>query len=277
MTADIIFKRDPVHNNAFSFVKVYIFTRFGLAFTLKRSNGGLGSKKKSSRKQRLIVLMRAGKKEDSQNRWRQSLWHFYRRNRRTLCMQASPRASSHGGAGMGEGKDLIGHILTAQHQRSHRGFWGGIQIYETPVQALLFLFSPPPYSHSAGRACSQAICGSKNALTKYRHRTLDALLLAKGKERVGFIKPNWCRRVLTLSILCHYKTYKKILIVCFLFFCMCSCLHVASACTRYRRRINDISLGLIVLFSKLCHAFCWRNVARMKFFQYKHRKSSSTF
>ena len=47
MTADIVFGRDPVHNNAFSFVKVYIFKRFGLAFTLKRSNGGLGSKKKS--------------------------------------------------------------------------------------------------------------------------------------------------------------------------------------------------------------------------------------
>ena len=61
MTADNIFGRDPVHNNAFSFIKVYIFTRFGLAFTLKRSNGGLGSKKKSSRKQRLIVLMRAAK------------------------------------------------------------------------------------------------------------------------------------------------------------------------------------------------------------------------
>ena len=46
ITADIVFGRDPVHNNAFSFVKVYIFTRFGLAFTLKRSNEGLGSKKK---------------------------------------------------------------------------------------------------------------------------------------------------------------------------------------------------------------------------------------
>ena len=126
MTADIIFGRDTVHNNAFSFVKVYIFTRFGPAFTLKRSNGGLGSKKKSSRKQRLIVLMRAGKKEDSQKRWRLSLWHLYRRNRRTLCMHASPRASSPGGARTGEGKgeDLIGQILTAQHQRGHRGSWG---------------------------------------------------------------------------------------------------------------------------------------------------------
>ena len=69
ITADIVFGRDPVHNNAFSFVKVYIFTRFGLAFTLKRSNGGLGSKKKKVfRKQRFIVLMRSGKKEDSQKR-----------------------------------------------------------------------------------------------------------------------------------------------------------------------------------------------------------------
>ena len=64
----------------------------------------------------------------------------------------------------------------------------------------------------------QAICRSKNALRgKYRHRTLDAFLLAKGKEREGFIKPNWCGRVLRLSILCYYKTYKKILIDCFFF------------------------------------------------------------
>ena len=45
MTAEIVFGRDPEHNNAFLFVKVYIFTHFGLAFTLKRSNGGSGSKK----------------------------------------------------------------------------------------------------------------------------------------------------------------------------------------------------------------------------------------
>ena len=38
MTADIVFGRNPEHNNAFSFVKVYIFMRFGLAFTLKPSN-----------------------------------------------------------------------------------------------------------------------------------------------------------------------------------------------------------------------------------------------
>ena len=129
------------------------------------------------------------------------------------------------------------------------------------MQTLLSLFPPPPHSHFAGRAYSQAIYGSKNALSKYRHGTLDAFLLAKGKEREGFIKPNWCRRVLTLSILCHYKTYKKILIVCVLFFCMGSSLHVASACKRYRRRINDISPGLIVTFSnihihQLCHACC---------------------
>ena len=82
--------------------------------------------KRVLRKQRFIVLMRTGKKEDSQKCWLQSLWHLYRRNRRTLCMQASLRASSPGGAGMREGKgeDLIGQILTTQHQRSHRRFWG---------------------------------------------------------------------------------------------------------------------------------------------------------
>ena len=107
------------------------------------------------------------------------------------------------------------------------------------------------HPHSFGRACSQAICKSKNVLGgKYRHRTLDALLLAKGKEREGFIKPNWCGRVLRLSILCYCKTYKKILIVCF-FVCMGLCLHVASACMRYRRRINDVSPGLIVMFSNI--------------------------
>ena len=146
MTADIVFGRDPVHNNAFSFVKLYISIRFGLAFTLKRSNGGLGSKKKVFRKQRFIVLMRTGKKEDSQKCWLQSLWHLYRRNRRTLCTQASLRASSPGGAGkrVGKGEDLIGQILTTQHQRSHGGSGGGIQIHETPVQALPPLFPPPP-------------------------------------------------------------------------------------------------------------------------------------
>ena len=66
MTADVVFGREPVHNDAFSFVKLYIFTRFGLAFTLKRSNGGLGSEKKVFRKQRFIVLLRTGKKEESQ-------------------------------------------------------------------------------------------------------------------------------------------------------------------------------------------------------------------
>ena len=164
-------------------------------------------------------------------------------------MQANMRASSPGGAGMREGKgeDLIGQILTTQHQRSHRGFWG-------------FPFSlplPHPHPHSPGRACSQAICRSKNALRgKYRHRTLDAFCLAKGKEREGFIKPNWCGRVLRLSILCYYKTYKKnidrlffCLFFCF-FFCMGSCPPIASACMPYRRRINDISPGL-VMFSNI--------------------------
>ena len=124
-------------------------------------------------------------------------------------MQANTRASSPGGAGMREGKgeDLIGQILTTQHQRSHRGFWG-------------FPFSLPlPHPHSPGRACSQAICRSKNALRgKYRHRTLDALLLSKGKEREGFIKPNWCGRVLRLSVLSYYKTDKKKLNACLSFF-----------------------------------------------------------
>ena len=108
-----------------------------------------------------------------------------------------------------------------------------------------------PHPHSFGRACSQAICRSKNALRgKYRHRTLDAFLLAKGKEREGFIKPNWCGRVLRLSILCYCKTYKKSIDRLF-FFCMGLCLHVASACMRYRRRMNDISPGLIVMFSNI--------------------------
>ena len=103
------------------------------------------------------------------------------------------------------------------------GSGGGIQMHETPVQALISFSLPLPHHHSPGRACSQAICRSKNALRgKYRHRTLDAFLLAKGKEREGFIKPNWCGRVLRLSILCYYKTYKKILIVWF-YFCCCCC------------------------------------------------------
>ena len=44
----------------------------------------------------------------------------------------------------GKGEYLIGHILTTKHQRSHRGSGGGIQIYETPVQAFPPLFPPPP-------------------------------------------------------------------------------------------------------------------------------------
>ena len=41
------------------------------------------------------------------------------------------------GAGVAEGKgeDLIGQISSAKQQRAHRGFWGGIQVYETSVQA----------------------------------------------------------------------------------------------------------------------------------------------
>ena len=115
----------------------------------------------------------------------------------------------------GKGEDLIGQFFDIGSSG------GGIQIYET----------------------------HKNAPSgKYRHRTLDAFLLTKGKEREGFIKPNWCGRVLRLSILCYYKTYIKILIVFFFFrfifiFVWGSCLHVASACMRYRRRINDISPG----------------------------------
>ena len=165
MTADIIFGRDPVHNNAFSFVKVYIFTRIGLAFTLKRSNGGLGSKKKKVfRKQRFIVLMRSDKKEDSQKRWRQSLWHFYRRNRRTLCMQASLRASSPGGAGMGEGKgeDLIGQILTTQHQRSHRGFWGwNSNLWEVSASSPFPFLSPSPTPTPPGELARRLYAGPR--------------------------------------------------------------------------------------------------------------------
>ena len=163
--------------------------------------------------------MRSGKKEDSQKRWRQSLWHFYRRNRRTLCMQASLWASSPGGAGMREGKgeDLIGQILTTQRQRSHKGVLGvEFKFMRRQCKLSFPFFLPIPHPHSPGRACSQAICRSKNALRgKYRHRTLDAFLLAKGKEREGFIKKKWCGRVLGLSTLYYYKSYKKILIVFF--------------------------------------------------------------
>ena len=62
MTADIVFGRDPVHNNAFSFVKAYIFTRFRPAFTLKRSNGGLGSKKKKSLENKVYRFNEVGQK-----------------------------------------------------------------------------------------------------------------------------------------------------------------------------------------------------------------------
>ena len=51
-------------------------------------------------------------------------------------MQASLRASSPGGAGMREGKgeDLIGEILTTQHQMSHRGFWGWKVYHVTDIK-----------------------------------------------------------------------------------------------------------------------------------------------
>ena len=127
-------------------------------------------KKKVFRKQRFIVLMRMGKKEDSQKCWLQSLWHVYRRNRRTLCMQASLRASSPGGAGMREGKggDLIGQILTTQHQRSYRGFLE-VEFKWMRRQCKLSLPFSLPHPYSFGRACSQAICRSKNAQRgKYR-------------------------------------------------------------------------------------------------------------
>ena len=38
------FVKSRFHFNTFSFDKVDIFTRFGLAFTLKRSNEGLGKR-----------------------------------------------------------------------------------------------------------------------------------------------------------------------------------------------------------------------------------------
>ena len=119
----------------------------------------------------------------------------------------------------GKGEDLIGQILTTQHQRSHKGFLGVEFKFMRRQCKLSFPFSLHlPHPHSPGRACSQAICRSKNALRgKDRHRTLDAFLLAKGKEREGFIKPNWCGRVLRLNLLCYYKTYKKILIAFFFF------------------------------------------------------------
>ena len=121
-------------------------------------------KKKPSRKQRLIVLMRTGKKEDSQKRWRQSLWHLYRRNRRTLvcrlaCEQALPGVR---GCGREKGKIWLVSFWQLNTRGAIGGSGGGIQIYQTPVQGL------------------------------------------KEKEREGFIKPNWCGRVLRLSILCYY-------------------------------------------------------------------------
>ena len=102
-------------------------------------------------------------------------------------------------------------------------------MHETPAQALLSLFPPPPpfprESLLAGyMQVQEALRG------KYRHRTLDAFLLGKGKEREGFIKPNWCGRVLRLSIPCYYKTYIKILIVCFFFVWAYACISARHAC-----------------------------------------------
>ena len=156
-------------------------------------------------------------------------------------MQVSLRASSPRGAGVrkGKGEDLIGEILTAQHQRDHRGlFWDARQV-------LLLLFPPPPphprESLLAGymqvQECPKTLTlelvtltggidecfvrRSKNALKgKHRHRTLDAFLPAKGKESKGFFKKNWCGRALRLSMLFYYKTYKKNIDLqfCFYFF-----------------------------------------------------------
>ena len=105
-------------------------------------------KKKPSRKQRLIVLMRTGKKEDSQKRWRQSLWHLYRGiDERFVCRLACEQALL-GVRGCGRGKWKI--WLVRFWQLNTRGPIGGsggwIQIYETSVQALISLFPPPPPS-----------------------------------------------------------------------------------------------------------------------------------
>ena len=124
--------------------------------------------------------MRTSKKEDSQKRWRQSLWHLYRRNRRTLvcrlaCEQALPGVR---GCGREKGKIWLVSFLQLNTRGAIGGSGGGIQIYQTPVQGL------------------------------------------KEKEREGFIKPDWCGRVLRLSILCYYKSYKtNIDRLCFFFFC----------------------------------------------------------
>ena len=157
-------------------------------------------------------------------------------------MQVSLRASSPRGAGVRKGKreDLIGEILTAQHQRGHRGFfWDAGQ-----VPLLLFLPPPPHPKESllAGymqvqecpknadvRACDTFTGGidecfvrrSKNALKgKHRHRTLDAFLPAKVKESKGFFEQNWRGGALRLSMLFYYKTYEKYIDLqfCFYFF-----------------------------------------------------------
>ena len=74
----------------------------------------------------------------------------------------------------------------------------------------------------------------------------------------------------------------------------------ATACRRYRRRTRNAclaepraarwgmgerhrtgvasawSLYSLIYMYKLYYVFCWRNTARLKFFQYKHRNPSST-
>ena len=164
MTAEIVFGRDPEHNNAFSFVKVYIFTHFGLAFTLKRLNGGLGSKKSLLENKGLSFWWKRAKKRILRKSADVRAWHLYRRNRRTLCMQASLRASSPGGAGMGEGKgeDLIGQILTTQHQRSHRGFWGwNSNLWEVSASSPFPFLSPSPTPTPPGELARRLYAGPR--------------------------------------------------------------------------------------------------------------------
>ena len=105
--------------------------------------------------------------------------------------------------------------------------------------------------------------------TKFQEASIDTELLmrflmqAKGSESKGFFKQNWCGRALRLSTLFYYKTYKKIYLssVLFLFFRMGACLHVGQTCMRYRKRISDISPGLVTnnkgyLSKRKCHSDC---------------------
>ena len=155
-------------------------------------------------------------------------------------MQVSLRASSPGVRGCGREKGKI--WLVRFWQLNTRGAIGAS--FETPEQLPLLLFPPPPphprESLLAGymqvQECPKTLTlelvtltggidecfvrRSKNALKgKYRHRTLDAFLPAKGKESKGFFKQNCCGRALRLSMLFCYKTYKKYfdLQFCFIF------------------------------------------------------------